>query len=79
MLNFCAYVPIACTATTVPRARTTPPGSLPRPVPAQGHGGFLLPLLSLSWGTALLASMAGLAAPEAAAVAEQAAEPARSD
>jgi hypothetical protein len=39
----------------------------------QGHGGFLLPLLLTTWGMALLASMAGLAAPEAAALIEQAA------
>ncbi|PRW20778.1 Meiotic nuclear division 1 [Chlorella sorokiniana] len=43
-----------------------------------GIGGFLLPAVTATWGTALLASMAGLAAPEVAAIAEQTAEAARS-
>lgn len=34
------------------------------PILAQAHGGFLLPLLTSSWGLALVASMAGLSAPE---------------
>lgn len=47
------------------------PALLPTP-PPQGHGGWLLPILTATWGTALLASMAGLAAPEATALLEQA-------
>ncbi|KAI7838055.1 hypothetical protein COHA_008138 [Chlorella ohadii] len=43
-----------------------------------GIGGFMLPAVTATWGTALLASMAGLAAPEVAAIAEQTAEAARS-
>ncbi len=38
----------------------------------QGHGGWLLPILTATWGTALLASMAGLAAPEVTHLLEQA-------
>jgi hypothetical protein len=55
----------------------------PPPCPArcclQGHGGFMLPGLIATWGTALLASMAGLAAPEAAGLAEQAAQAAMTE
>ena len=39
----------------------------------------MLPGLSATWGTALLASMVGLAAPEAAAFAEQAAQAAMTE
>lgn len=45
----------------------------------QGHGGFLLPALVGTWAVSLLASMAGLAAPDAAAMAEQLAEAARTE
>ncbi|GAB4819414.1 hypothetical protein N2152v2_006460 [Parachlorella kessleri] len=34
------------------------------PILARGHGGFLLPLLTSSWATSLVAAMAGLATPE---------------
>lgn len=57
---------------------------LPAPPPRhamllQGHGGFLLPALVGTWAVSLLASMAGLAAPDAAAMAEQLAEAARTE
>ncbi|KAL4433392.1 hypothetical protein ABPG77_010245 [Micractinium sp. CCAP 211/92] len=42
------------------------------PILNQGHGGWLLPILTATWGTALLASMAGLAAPEVTHLLEQA-------
>lgn len=51
----------------------------PLPPPLQGHGGALTPAITGTWAVALLASMAGLAAPEAAAVAEQLAEAARTE
>ena len=34
------------------------------PILARGHGGFLLPLLTSTWATSLVAAMAGLATPE---------------
>jgi hypothetical protein len=37
----------------------------------QGHGGSLLPPIVATWAVGLLAAMAGLAAPDAAALAEQ--------
>lgn len=49
------------------------------PILNQGHGGFLLPALVGTWAVSLLASMAGLAAPDAAAMAEQLAEAARTE
>lgn len=39
----------------------------------------MLPAVTATWGTALLASLAGLAAPEAAALVEQTAEAARNE
>jgi hypothetical protein len=39
----------------------------------------MLPSLTAIWGTALLASMAGLAAPEAVGLAEQAAQAAMTE
>ncbi len=49
-----------------------PPQRLPPagPILAQRRGGLLLPLLTSTWGTALMASMAGLSAPEAGAMLE---------
>lgn len=49
------------------------------PLLNQGHGGALLPGLTATWATSLLASMAGLAAPEAATMAEAVAEAARTE
>lgn len=42
------------------------------PILNMGHGGWMLPILTATWGTALLASMAGLAAPEATALLQSA-------
>lgn len=44
------------------------------PILAKGHAGFLLPGVLGTWGLALLASMLGLGAPEAAELADQVVE-----
>lgn len=47
------------------------------PILSKGFGGFMLPSLAATWGTALLASMIGMAAPELNSLVEQVAHEAR--
>lgn len=66
----------SCAAAS-PDSQPIHPAALPPP--KQGHGGWMLPGVAAAWGTALLAALAGLAAPEAAALVEQTAEAARNE